>query len=306
MVEGKALAVLVSANGYGHLRRQILIVRELMRRHRNLRTVFALTNRQYQRFGPEIEALGDLVSTAIGLTEDSVCWTNNAASYTDQNLNGWEKEWESNASLLKSDFVISDNLVGVLNKRPDALLSGSFLWHEVISVFSSQNKSCRDYVDRDISLLRQNTPTMICNWSIATNAVKNLTNPIGTSWMVGDVAMPTLLEDRQSILVHGGGTRTLDNKVRDIATMLRKRNFEVFTDLEDDHHKFDYLEESWSKVGVVVCRPGAGTATECVKWKIPMIVLRDTENSEAESNAKVLIRLGLAHGIAGQFENWFH
>ena len=30
------------------------------------------------------------------------------------------------------DLVLSDNLVGVLSRRPDALLLGSFLWSDVL------------------------------------------------------------------------------------------------------------------------------------------------------------------------------
>jgi len=297
MAKVKTLAILVSANGFGHIRRQISIARELMLRHKNLKTTFALTGRQYQRFKLEIESLGELAKVTIGLTEDSVCWRNDAGSYTDENLNGWEFEWEHDTNLVSSDFVISDNLVGVLKSRPDALLSGSFLWHEVISEFSNQNESCRKFVNREIELLKQNKPIMICNQSLASNAVMSLTNPVGTSWMIEEIysRMPTEL--RQSILVHGGGTRSLDSEVLKIATMLRQEGFEVFTDLEKDNCGFDYQEETWGKIGVVVGRPGVGTATECVKWRIPMFVLRDKRNREAEFNAEVLIRLGIAHEL---------
>ena len=303
MVEVKTLAILVSANGFGHIRRQILIARELMLRHKNLQTTFALTDRQYQRFKLEIESLGELAKAAIGLTEDSVRWRNDAGSYTAENLNGWESEWEQDTNLINSDFVISDNLVGVLKRRPDALLSGSFLWHEVISEFLNQNESCREFVNREIELLKRNKPRMICNQSLASNAVMNLTNPIGTSWMIEDTNNRAPSEIRQSILVHGGGTRSLDSEVLEIASMLRQENFEAFTDLENDNCSFDYQEETWQKIGVVVCRPGAGTATECVRWKIPMLVLRDKRNSEAEFNAEVLIRLGIAHELLNRQSN---
>ena len=303
MAEVKTLAILVSANGFGHIRRQILIARELMLRHKNLQTTFALTDRQYQRFKLEIESLGEFAKASIGLTEDSVRWRNDAESYTDENLNGWEFEWEQDTNLVSSDFVISDNLVGVLKRRPDALLSGSFLWHEVISEFSNQNESCREFVNREIKLLKQNKPIMICNQSLASNAVMSLTNPVGTSWMIEEINSRTPTELRQSILVHGGGTRSLDSEVFKIASMLRQEGYEVFTDLEDDKDGFDYHEDTWRKIGVVVCRPGAGTATECVKWKIPMLVLRDKRNSEAEFNAEVLIRLGIAHELPNRQSN---
>jgi UDP-N-acetylglucosamine:LPS N-acetylglucosamine transferase len=100
---------------------------------------------------------------------------------------------------------------------------------------------------------------------------------------------------RSAILVHGGGTRTLDNRVQAIAELLRVNGHFVYTDLEDDPMCFDYQDSTWQKLGVVICRPGVGTATECVKWRIPMIVLRDQENFEAECIAEKLRQLGLAH-----------
>lgn len=298
MAKSKTLAVLISANGYGHIRRQILVAEELLHRFFNLKITFALTDKQYQRFKAEIETLGKRVDTAVGVTEESVRWRHSPESYSDSNLNGWETEWRSNSKLFNSDFVISDNLVGVLEERPDAILSGSFLWHEVIANYSVVNKSCKKFVDRELSLLLANKPTMICNKSLASDAVLKLTNPVAVSWMVNGTSQHHNNIRRTSILVHGGGTRTLDKKVLEIAKLLRLASFRVFTDIEDDECYFDYEDETWGTLGVVVCRPGAGTATECVKWKIPMVVIRDLENTEAEHIAERLSTLGLAHGFS--------
>ena len=297
MARVKTLTILVSANGYGHIRRQILIARELLRRFSDFRITFALTDKQFQRFKLEIEVLGQMAEVVVGITEDSVRWRHNPENYTEANLNGWEKEWKSHAKIANSDFVISDNLVGVLEERPDAVLSGSFLWHEVIAAYSNRNEVCKRFVDREISLLQKNAPKMICNQSLASRAVIALTSSVGVSWMIDGIVQQQSLTTQTSILVHGGGTRTLDSKVLEIARRLRQANFKVFTDLEDDQDCFDYRDDTWRTIGVVVCRPGAGTATECVKWKIPMVVLRDSDNSEAEFIAERLTLLGLAHGF---------
>lgn len=298
MKKEKSLAVLVSANGFGHIRRQISIVSELLNRHPNLIVTFALTAKQNRRFKSEIELLGPTVEVIGGVTEESVLWRQNAYEYSDSNLNGWENRWRSNLRLINSDFIISDNLVGVLAERPDGVLSGSFLWHEVISAYSLSNESCKKFVARDLSLLLANKPKMICNKYIASKAVLELTSPVAVSWMVDRKIEPFEFGQRNSILVHGGGTRTIDRQVSEVAQKLRLSGFKVFTDIEDDENVFDYSNEAWGSLGVVVCRPGAGTATECVKWKIPMIVIRDPQNSEAEFIAERLSSLGLAHGFS--------
>ena len=302
MAGTKHLAILVSANGYGHIRRQILIATELLKHNSNLQVSFAVTDAQHRRFKVEIENLGARAKAVVGITEDSVRWRHDAASYTDANLNGWESELMSNSSLLNADFVMSDNLVGVLEVRPDTVLSGSFLWHEVISAHAVGNAACRKFVEREIRLLRTHTPRMICNADLATPAVLSLTNPVLMPWMVEEFSESQSTTQflhssgqRSAVLVHGGGTRTLDDRVRTIAELLRTNGHVVYTDLEDDSMCFDYQDLTWQKLGVVICRPGVGTATECVKWRIPIVLIHDQTNVEAEFVATRLKELKLAH-----------
>ena len=302
MAGTKHLAILVSANGYGHIRRQILIATELLKHNSNLRVSFAITDAQHRRFKVEIENLGARAEAVVGITEDSVRWRHDAASYTDVNLNGWESELKGTPTLINADFVMSDNLVGVLETRPDTVLSGSFLWHEVISAHAISNTACRKFVEREINLLQTHTPRMICNADLATPAVLSLTNPVLMPWMVEEFSESQLAtqvlhgsSQRSAILVHGGGTRTLDSRVRVIAELLRTNGHIVYTDLEDDPMCFDYQDSTWQKLGVVICRPGVGTATECVKWRIPIVLIHDQTNVEAEFVATRLKELKVAH-----------
>ena len=302
MAGTKHLAILVSANGYGHIRRQILIATELLKHNSNLRVSFAVTDAQYRRFKVDIENLGARASAVVGVTEDSVRWRHDANNYTDANLNGWESELKDTPALINADFVMSDNLVGVLETRPDTVLSGSFLWHEVISAHAISNTACRNFVEREINLLQTHTPRMICNADLATPAVLSLTNPVLMPWMVEEFSESQLStrdllgsSQRSSILVHGGGTRTLDDRVGAIAELLRTNGHVVYTDLEDDSMCFDYQDSTWQKLGVVICRPGVGTATECVKWRIPIVLIHDQTNVEAEFVARRLKELKLAH-----------
>ena len=301
MAGTKHLAILVSANGYGHIRRQILITSELLKQNSNLQVQFAITDAQFQRFKLEIENLGSRASAVVGVTEDSVRWRHDPSNYTATNLNGWESELMSRSSLIEADFVLSDNLVGVLEIRPDAVLSGSFLWHEVIDAYAQVNDACRQFVEREINLLKKCVPKMICNADLATPAVLSLTDAVRVPWMIEET-VPQAFQDnlskeseRTTILVHGGGTRTLDDRVRMIAQILRNNNYTVFTDLEDDLMCFDYQDSSWQQLGAVICRPGVGTATECVKWHIPIVLIHDQTNVEAEFVATRLKELKLAH-----------
>lgn len=294
------LTTLVSANGFGHIRRQILVAREIRRRFSNLEVTFAVTEAQHRRFKKEIDELGPKVDVCLGVSDHSVRWRLESDLYTDKNLNGWETEWCKHKSLGHSDFVISDNLVAVLDYRPDAILFGSFLWHEVLATYSDFNSACQDFVSREIRLLDKVKPKMICNGALATPSVMNLTDPLCVSWMVDPDFSLNRNRPRNSILVHGGGTRTLDGAVRSTAKLLRANGYLVWTDLEDDDQCFDFTEESWSTIGFVICRPGAGTATECVKWRLPMLIFKDVKNEEAEFMRARLTDLRIAVGTVDE------
>ena len=287
------LGVVVSANGYGHIRRQLLVVGELLRRTTDLRVAFGLTEAQHRRFKAEIDDLGPRAEALPGVTERSPRWRHDPTAYEATDLDGWEAEWRRHPVLAEADHVLSDNLVGVLAHRPDAVLSGSFLWSDVLDVHAASSTPCREYVSRERALLDRHRPPMLASADLATDGVRTRTAMVPLPWMV-DAGIPEVAARRETILVHGGGTRTLDATVRRVARELRDGGMRVATDLEDDEHCFGFSESEWREVGLVVCRPGVGTATECVRWQIPMMVLRDPGNSEAEHVAERLCRSGLA------------
>jgi hypothetical protein len=288
--------VVVSANGLGHIRRQLLVASELLHREANLSIVLGITEAQHRRFKGEIDDLGPRVDAVVGVTEQSPRWRHDPEAYAASDLDGWEDEWRREPRLVEADFVVSDNLVGVLASRPDAVLSGSFLWSDVLEVHGSTSDPCRRYVARERALLDQIHPWMLASADLATNGVRTRTRMVPLPWMV-DAAVPSVSAKRDIVLVHGGGTRTLDTTVRRIARTLRAGDLEVATDLEDDERCFGFTDDEWRRVGLVICRPGVGTATECVRWQIPIMVIRDPQNTEAEHVAARLGALGLAREL---------
>ena len=300
MVGTEYLVVLVGADG--HMRCQISITTELLKVISNFQVSFAVIDAQHRRFKIGLENLVDRADAVAGITEDSVSWRHDAKSDTKANLNGWESESKSNESLVNSNFMMSDNLVGVLETRLDTVLSWSFLWHEVISAHAIGNEARRKFVEREVHVLRTYTPKMVCNADLATPAVLSLTNPVLVPWRVKEILESQLatqvLQDGShlaAILVHSGGVRTLDDSARAIAQLLQTHGDLVDTDLEDDSMCFDHQDMTWQKLGVVIYHPGVGTATECVKRGIPIDLIHDQTNVEAELVAAKLKRLEFAH-----------
>lgn len=296
-----SLGVVVSANGFGHIRRQLLIVKRLLKKRPELRVAFGVTEAQYKRFFSEFSDFEDRVTVLPGLTDDSPKWRHGASEYNDQNLSGWLRDFKSCEPLMGADFVISDNLVEALSVRVDAWLSGSFLWSDVLETYSPINASCARFVERERHLLAESRPTMLANRYLATDGVRSRTQLVELGWMIEDSGVSPA-HPRELVLIHGGGTRTLDATVKRIADQLRASGLGVMTDLEGDIDRFDYSDEMWARIGLVICRPGVGTVTECVKWRIPMLLLPDQSNTEARHVLKVLV----ADGYASTLDEAYH
>lgn len=292
----RTLGVVVSANGYGHIRRQLLIASVLLTRDTQLRVVVGITEGQHKRFYTELSRIGSRLTIKSGLTENSPRWHHDEKVYTDLNLCGWEDEFMNCEDLYEADFLLSDNLSGVLAYRPDAWLSGSFLWSDVLEVHATTNEACARFTARERELLRQHHPPMIANQYLVTPGVSQRTQVVEVGWMIEEpLIAPKWM--RSVVLIHGGGTRILDATVMRIKSVLDDAGIQTVTDHEKDPNRFDYEEESWSRIGLVICRPGVGTVTECVKWRIPILTIPDPTNNEAQHVIDTLVSLGLARSI---------
>lgn len=292
----RTLGVVVSANGFGHIRRQLMIASGLLGQDSQLRVVFGITEAQYKRFFPEISKVGSRLIVLPGLTGNSPRWLHDPSYYNEMNLNGWETDLRASPDLYQADYLVSDNLVGVLTHRPDAWLSGSFLWSDVLEAHQAANVACERFIKRERSLLEKLRPPMIANRYLVTPGVAKRTQLVEVSWMIEEPKVIGNIK-RDVVLIHGGGTRTLDDVVVKIHRILDEAGVQTVTDLENDPGRFDYEEESWSRIGLVICRPGVGTVTECVKWRIPILAIPDHTNNEAQHVIESLVSLGLATTI---------
>jgi|688.fasta_scaffold90004_3 hypothetical protein len=300
-MQRKVLGVIVSANGFGHLRRQLEIASELLQRNTNLHINLALTESQYRRFFHWIREFGSRVTTFPGLTENSPQWRTTARDFTDKNLSGWLSEFQRNNAFMESDNVLSDNLGEILACRPDAWLSGSFLWSDVLDCYSSENKSCCTFVIRERQLLSRFQPQMLANQFLLTPGVRSYTAAVLIGWIFREPETPKP-RNRNNILMVGGGTKSLQDLISQLTLRLRRLGFIVTSDLANDENPFDFSEESWASVGLIVCRPGVGTLTESVKWRIPALMIPEETNSEISHIVKRMSSLNKAAVLPSPLE----
>ncbi len=94
----------------------------------------------------------------------------------------YNKDWQTIElpDLDKYDVVWSDNILQVLEVRPDTKLTGSFLWHEVFEN-SKETNGLSEFVQSQKNILTKYKPEMAGNEYFATPEVKDKTRffPVG-------------------------------------------------------------------------------------------------------------------------------
>tara|TARA_Y100000768_G_C23925169_1_gene657125 strand:+ start:378 stop:1166 length:789 start_codon:yes stop_codon:yes gene_type:complete len=194
------------------------------------------------------------------------------------------------------NLVISDNLCAPLQYNPDCILFGSFLWHDIIKK-TNENENVLNF-ERD--LFRNNRPTIY--------GMKNFLMPEITKH--GNfIEYPNLINkfdsikkkshSKHKIFITAGKSGDLLQKYTLLAKHLAKcKSFEIIYDtaMKNDSIKrqlFDYTENSFSDLSIIIARPGIGIISDAIRFNIPIIVDTFYENKELEFNASKIDELGI-------------
>lgn len=250
----KSLAFYVCTNGLGHYKRVKEIAENLTGKYNVF--IYCLKH-QADKIGHAKNC------TYIYYTGDNIRW--------DKALEGSYEEVEKiyfdwimkyGPSVNYYDVVVSDNIVGLLNFRPDIILSGSFLWKDVFeSKFGTNGISSHDEV-----LLQAYKPLLLTNRYVETQSVKQYNNKkqfgfgcIERENIISAIDKTILLEPS---LTYGGKYREYLDKI-------------------SSQFKFDFSNNlSYINNVRIVARPGVGTITHCVEYNIPLIALYSNDDSK--------------------------
>ena len=151
------IAFIVCSNGYGHFHRILQVCA-----HFNHHEVDIYCEQyQYNRFKPKQSNLN-----FIFYKTSNIRWDNKEIGSLDiKNLDKYDK-------------VITDNLVEVLKYRPDALLSGSFLWSDVWRDRFGDN----NFSDKEDELFNSVKPKVICNGDVVFGQLQDYENKVDIGW----------------------------------------------------------------------------------------------------------------------------
>ena len=196
--------------------------------------------------------------------------------------------------ILDYDMVFSDNLTSILETRKNSLLIGSFLWSEV---FDSNQKDFIDYKKREFANLVKFKPYMISVKKFTMNMVKSHTKNITVGWPTQFNVDFKLKDKIKNILVIGGGTNIINKILKEaIKIILKNTNFNIYVSSIlhknfKDYNKislFNFSENDFKNIDLIISRPGMGTITDCVNFNIPILAIYEKNNNEMHFNAKAI------------------
>lgn len=182
--------------------------------------------------------------------------------YSEVEINYFDWIMEYGPTTAYYDIVVSDNIVGLLNFRDDVILSGSFLWKDVFKSHIGQN----NISSHDEVLLESYKPTLITNKYVETQSVKEYSNKIQYGFGCPQ-EMKVASDTKYTMLQY--------------PSLPYLKEYNKYLDLLQDIEELGCTKDlSYIYDTRMVARPGVGTITHCVQYRIPLIALYSEKDSE--------------------------
>ena len=251
------IGIYVCSNGYGHFHRMLQVCAHLPFHEIDIHC----ERYQYNRFKP---------------TQDNI----NFIFYNKSNIR-WDRKRVGSidtSGIDKYDKVITDNLVEVLKYRPDALLSGSFLWSDIWREQYGNN----DFSDKQDKIFHDVKPRVVCNGDVVFGQLKKYQNKVDIGWGCKDNSTEDFNLNRIVCI-----TPSLNYTEKYTEKFLEIRS--EFQNDVDFSFNINHTDNS-----MFVIRPGLGMITTCVSHRIPIVALWDEDDSiEIQHLAHKVKELGI-------------
>jgi hypothetical protein len=251
------IGIYICSNGYGHFHRMLQVCAHLPFHEIDIHC----ERYQYNRFKPTQDNLN-----FIFYEESNIRWDRKRVGSIDT------------SDIDKYDKVITDNLVEILKYRPDALLSGSFLWSDIWREKYGNN----DFSDKQDEIFHDVKPRVVCNGDVVFGQLKKYQNKVDIGWGCKDNSTDDFNLNRIVCI-----TPSLNYTEKYTEKFLEIRN--EYQDDVDFSFNINHTDNS-----MFVIRPGLGMITTCVSHRIPIVALWDEDDSiEIQHLAHKVEELGI-------------
>ncbi len=296
------ISFIVCSNGYGHLKRVLLVVTELIKKKPELPITLFCPPTHIELAKQEINfANNSLITYESSISLNEINWLREE-TITLERYERWSDDLKNSSILRRSKLVVSDNNVAPLGVFKNSVLMGSFLWPDVVTFHNSEVEAI---VESELTTLQKNKPVMLCVKSMAMPAVIENTNSIGLPWFCERYVSHMLENNKKSILITGGGTALVNETLASVAIELAKirEDIQIWVDAKiwkllqqfgmNSIKEFGFSDEDFASLTSIVCRPGIGILTDCMRYGIPPYVINDGFNKEINNNAQRVESIGI-------------
>lgn len=287
------IALIACSNGFGHTRRSIAIALELHQRGHDV-TWFG-PEEAFAYFKPLVPTLHDK-SNKFGVVPFNTGTSSHQLFRAPAEAMAW---YRGLPSLNAFDLVISDNLVEILHIRPDAVISGHFLWSHVFKDLSSE------FVASEASLLQQYQPPILAGQPFISPQLQCYPHLVKIGLCSFYDQHSAQRKDGSALLISAGRGGALSISLGDFLVELVRHKPKEFNVVYVEPHVLrtidapswlrpaDYSTSMYRMLGAAICRPGIGTVTECLQHAVRIFALSEPDNLEVNHNGNVLQSLGL-------------
>jgi hypothetical protein len=280
----KKSAIIVCDHGLGHIRRCALMAKELEK-----------AGGEVSLFAPSesVSRLQQAIPYLVGIRNEDF-----SSNTTPENIkNGIKFNVKNLPNLDQFNEVISDNLIEILEVRPDAVISAQFFWHDVI-VNADEN-----YVQFCKSLLKKFSPKIIgCNlFTMQEVRSQPGFEPTGLYTNPDLVSKQKKLLHKSSgnLLITGGTTPIIKKRLLIIVNNILKNGKGLYKKVHVDKEllpnncpswmlEADFSVKMYSELKDAICRPGLGVLTDLLTVGVKPHVIFEDGNREMAHNASIL------------------
>jgi hypothetical protein len=270
------VAILVSNNGLGHIKRNITLAEYISKFH-NV-TLFA-SLKKLSKF--------KLIKRFK---------IKNLDFNSQQKLSFYSKKIHRYIKIDNNyDLYLSDNYPeAILNNNRTILLS-NFFWHHLLKINNKYYRSLEKRIKKT---------TIIANYLFCSKKIRSNFNfyPVG---FYGNFKRNKFNKCTNGILLSFGTAHNdLDIFIKNFIRSLKVKNdYPIFVDskfhnkelISQNIYKADYSKKMFSKIAIAIIKPGLGIITDCLSNGISILCLRNKNyNEEFLYNSNVLDQVGLS------------
>lgn len=296
--------MVICSNGLGHLRRVFSVISEITRRGYSERIDIFASSEYVKILASRFQNIHDLVQLRQVNIVDFVLPARPACV---SDFNGvtlealvWNRSFPE--ALHEYELVWSDNLLGVLESRPDAKLTGSFFWYEVLSSRICDNPQLQEFINNEKSLVTRIKPPMAGSMYFSTPDVKLNTKftSVGLYQYESTVASP----NQNGVLVACGLGGEEEDLTRDALSNL------LVSDMSPPGKIFveprlmpkrapswmvsaDFSPKMFNQCVAACIRPGLGTVSDALVNNHKVFGYAKFESFEMRHNGAMLEELNL-------------